>query len=582
MIPIENDLDDSIKEINIMTDCDSDYVVRFYGHYLKEGYLWIVMEYCGAGSVSDVMRLCKTIMTEAQIAVICAHVLKGLSYLHSRRKIHRDVKAGNILLNNEGEAKLADFGVAGQLTDNMSKRNTVIGTPFWMAPEVIQEVGYGVTADIWSLGITCIEMAEGRPPYHNIHPMRAIFMIPTRPPPKLENESKFTKVFREFIARCLTKNPVERPTAEDLLKDPFIVNAPGLSVLGEIVTETLEWVAKGALERSEEDDEESDTRDDLTNALHTMRLPDESGSTATMKHRSVSTPSNASPTRRAFAAEPSSPSGGPASLSHTLKRGNTDDVRNRYGVEQIEYEEDFDMEARIETGTMVVNAGSGTMRVAGGGARGRGGNFDNYASGTMVVNGEEEGLGSAMGTMRRVDDGTMKRTDNDSYEPAFMRYLRKGQSSDPPQGGGESDEGSFDTGTMKPMKGKVGQGQVATLGRGVELTIGRSGTVKTSPSAPSPGRGGATRSPPVHTADSDRPTANAISAATTVTELEELLRLLDRNMEVEIEGVRRRFEERKAPLVEALEMRRSEEGLGVSSGGGGRFGMGTWRKGGKG
>ncbi|KAI9363377.1 kinase-like domain-containing protein [Zopfochytrium polystomum] len=218
IIPIENDLDESIKEISIMTDFDSQYVVQFYGSYLKDNELWIIIELCEAGSVSDIMNLCDVTMTEGQIATICLHVLRGLSYLHSKRKIHRDIKAGNILLNAGGEAKLADFGVAGQLTDATSKRQTVIGTPFWMAPEVIQEVGYGVTADIWSLGITCIEMADGRPPYHNIHPMRAIFMIPTKPPPKLENEERYTIEFRKFVARCLTKDPKLRPTAEVLLE----------------------------------------------------------------------------------------------------------------------------------------------------------------------------------------------------------------------------------------------------------------------------------------------------------------------------------------------------------------------------
>jgi serine/threonine kinase 3 len=130
------------------------------------------MELCSAGSVSDVMSLCDSCMSESMIASICYNVLQGLSYIHSHRKIHRDIKAANILLNETGQAKLADFGVTGQLSDASSKRITVIGTPFWMAPEVIQEVGYGTKADIWSLGITCIEMAEGRPPYHNLHPMR--------------------------------------------------------------------------------------------------------------------------------------------------------------------------------------------------------------------------------------------------------------------------------------------------------------------------------------------------------------------------------------------------------------------------
>merc|ERR1712013_741857 len=163
-VPVDTDLQDIIKETSIMQQCDSPYVVKYYGSYFKNTDLWIVMEYCGAGSVSDIMRL--------------------------RKKTHRDVKAGNILLNNEGHAKLADFGVAGQLTDTMAKRNTVIGTPFWMAPEVIQEIGYDCVADIWSLGITALEMAEGKPPHADIHPMRAIFMIPTKTPEKRATASQ--------------------------------------------------------------------------------------------------------------------------------------------------------------------------------------------------------------------------------------------------------------------------------------------------------------------------------------------------------------------------------------------------------
>jgi len=124
----------------------------------------------------------------------------------------------------------------------MAKRQTVIGTPFWMAPEVIQEVGYDVKADLWSLGITCIEMAEGKPPYSNIHPMRAIFMIPSRPPPKLTEPDNWTKDFNDFIAKCLTKNPEQRPVASELLKHPFVTKAKNGSVLSPLLLESAETI----------------------------------------------------------------------------------------------------------------------------------------------------------------------------------------------------------------------------------------------------------------------------------------------------------------------------------------------------
>ncbi|KYQ57968.1 Serine/threonine-protein kinase 3 [Trachymyrmex zeteki] len=200
----------------------------------------IVMEYCGAGSVSDIMRLRKKTLQEDEIATILSDTLKGLEYLHLRRKIHRDIKAGNILLNNEGHAKLADFGVAGQLTDTMAKRNTVIGTPFWMAPEVIQEIGYDCVADIWSLGITALEMAEGKPPYGDIHPMRAIFMIPTKPPPSFREPDQWSPEFIDFVSGCLVKNPEERATATELLQHEFIGNAKQPSILSQMIAEAHE------------------------------------------------------------------------------------------------------------------------------------------------------------------------------------------------------------------------------------------------------------------------------------------------------------------------------------------------------
>ncbi|XP_020286299.1 serine/threonine-protein kinase 3 isoform X1 [Pseudomyrmex gracilis] len=249
-VPVDTDLQEIIKEISIMQQCDSPYVVKYYGSYFKNTDLWIVMEYCGAGSVSDIMRLRKKTLQEDEIATILSDTLKGLEYLHLRRKIHRDIKAGNILLNNEGHAKLADFGVAGQLTDTMAKRNTVIGTPFWMAPEVIQEIGYDCVADIWSLGITALEMAEGKPPYGDIHPMRAIFMIPTKPPPSFREPDQWSPEFIDFVSGCLVKNPEERATATELLQHEFIGNAKQPSILSQMIAEAHEIREKQSAHRA--------------------------------------------------------------------------------------------------------------------------------------------------------------------------------------------------------------------------------------------------------------------------------------------------------------------------------------------
>ncbi|XP_060553174.1 serine/threonine-protein kinase 3-like isoform X2 [Ruditapes philippinarum] len=239
-VPVDTDLQEIIKEISIMQQCDSPFIVKYYGSYFKNTDLWIVMEYCGAGSVADIMRLRNKVLNEEEIATILYYTLKGLEYLHSKRKIHRDIKAGNILLNTEGHAKLADFGVAGQLTDTMAKRNTVIGTPYWMAPEVIQEIGYDCVADIWSLGITALEMAEGKPPYGDIHPMRAIFMIPTKPPPSFRNPDKWSPEFIDFVSKCLVKNPEQRITAQELLEHEFVRNAQPVTVLQKMILEAKE------------------------------------------------------------------------------------------------------------------------------------------------------------------------------------------------------------------------------------------------------------------------------------------------------------------------------------------------------
>jgi len=260
----EADLDEMLREIDHMSAIDMhQHIVAYTKSYLSPvcDKLWIVMEYCGPGSVNDIMTISKKTLTEDQISVICRDSLKGLQHLHDKKRIHRDIKAGNILLNEDGVAKLADFGVSGQVKD-FTRHHTVIGTPFWMAPEVIQE-DYDHKADIWSIGITAIEMAEGHPPHYNIHPMRAIFMIPTRPPPRLAHPNEWSPEFISFLAACLIKKPKDRPSADQLLKHAFIKKAKNLKpkqIFAPLILEVSRVIAEVgsrelALGLNEEDDE---------------------------------------------------------------------------------------------------------------------------------------------------------------------------------------------------------------------------------------------------------------------------------------------------------------------------------------
>ena len=262
VIPVEEDLTELMKEIKILEECHSDFIVSYHGSYLKDAYLWIVMEYCDAGSVSDLMQITNITLNEEQLRAVCTGVLLGLEYLHGRKLVHRDVKAGNILLSNAGQAKLADFGVSAQLTTMQSKRKTVIGTPFWMAPEVIQESSYDGIADIWSLGITLIEMAEGEPPYSNIHPMRAIFMIPSRPPPKFPDPSKWSDDLNDFLACCLVKDPKDRKSAAALKEHAFVSSIVGDFEEKEGMSDCLATLVRAsmpAIERYREEVEENST-----------------------------------------------------------------------------------------------------------------------------------------------------------------------------------------------------------------------------------------------------------------------------------------------------------------------------------
>ena len=253
----EAEADKIMGEIDILSKCDSPFIVGYFECFIKGGGksqqqqqyqhrtnhnihqttavppgghpndMWIVMEFCDGGSVSDLIEAAGGrgffVMPEECIRAACAGIVLGLEYLHKKEICHRDIKCGNVLLTNDGHVKLADFGVSAELTNTINKRKTVVGSPFWIAPEVIKESHYDGRADVWSLGITVIEMAEGAPPHSNLNPLRAIFLIPSKPAPTLADPDNWSPEMLDFIRCCCMKDPHERSDSAMLTCHPFVM-----------------------------------------------------------------------------------------------------------------------------------------------------------------------------------------------------------------------------------------------------------------------------------------------------------------------------------------------------------------------
>jgi len=410
VLEVENDdIAELQKEINILKDCHSSFIVAYKGAFEKDNNIWIVMEYCGAGSVCDLMAICEKTLAEEEIASVMRMALHGLEYLHEHKKIHRDIKSGNLLLNHEGDCKLADFGVSAELTTTMAKRKTVIGTPYWMAPEVLQSTEYNGKADIWSLAITAIELAVGEPPHSNVHPMRAIFMIPTSEPPTLPDPSKWSKDFNDFLKICLVKDPEKRPTATWLIHNhPFITKAKGKEVIAALVKACMkeidEYREQEAKEAEKEQDNEGGSATFGTGDINTL-------GTSTMVGGTV---------------------GGTGTVSGTIERnvhsGTVDTSKGTYVFSS-------------GGGTMVQRSqpderGSGTTNFTGVPNNNNQGTMIYNNSGTMELKGStiksRKDSTKATGATLYSNSGTMVARNKESSDggTSFMQYYRTGQSLD--------------------------------------------------------------------------------------------------------------------------------------------------------
>ncbi|XP_037136076.1 TRAF2 and NCK interacting kinase b isoform X4 [Syngnathus acus] len=294
VMDVTGDEEEEIKaEINMLKKYSHHRnIATYYGAFIKKNppgmddQLWLVMEFCGAGSVTDLIKNTKgSSLKEEWIAYVCREILRGLTHLHQHKVIHRDIKGQNVLLTENAEVKLVDFGVSAQLDRTVGRRNTFIGTPYWMAPEVIAcdenpDATYDFKSDLWSLGITAIEMAEGAPPLCDMHPMRALFLIPRNPAPRLKSK-KWSKKFQSFIESCLMKSHSQRPSTEQLLKHPFIRDLPNERQVRIQLKDHIDRTKKRRGERDETEyeysgSEEEDEERDIGEPSSIINIPGES------------------------------------------------------------------------------------------------------------------------------------------------------------------------------------------------------------------------------------------------------------------------------------------------------------------
>ncbi|XP_010577377.1 PREDICTED: serine/threonine-protein kinase 10 isoform X1 [Haliaeetus leucocephalus] len=275
----EDELEDYMVEIEILATCNHRHIVKLLGAFYWDGKLWIMIEFCPGGAVDATMLELDRGLTEPQIQVICRQMLEALHYLHSKKIIHRDLKAGNVLLTQDGDIKLADFGVSAKNIKTLQKRDSFIGTPYWMAPEVVmcetmKDTPYDYKADIWSLGITLIEMAQIEPPHHELNPMRVLLKIAKSDPPTLSCPSKWSLEFRDFLKTALDKNPETRPSAAQLLEHPFVSKVTSNRALRELVAEAKAEVME-EIEDSRDEAEEDDSSESASPPGKHKRDPSE-------------------------------------------------------------------------------------------------------------------------------------------------------------------------------------------------------------------------------------------------------------------------------------------------------------------